>query len=133
MKLRKPMENSTLIGDHWEWQDLDYTIHSWTDKEGRLHSEGSPAEIGYREDGTIAWESWWFHGELHREGAPAKIGYHNSGTISWESWWIRGESSQYLYSVKFYQSLQNQIGRETLWRLIGVTKNLFPFLLGFLQ
>ena len=42
-------------------------IEKWRDNEGRLHRDGAPALIAYRENGTITYEAYYRDGQLHRD------------------------------------------------------------------
>lgn len=50
-------------------------------QERKYHREDGPADIRYREDGSVEEETYLKHGLIHREDGPAWITYNADGSI----------------------------------------------------
>lgn len=70
--------------------EYGYKTEEWRDNEGRLHRDGKPALIAYRENGNIYSEIYYQHGKEHRDNAPARITYNQDGNISREAYYRDG-------------------------------------------
>lgn len=43
----------------------------------KLHRDGGPASVQFKEDGSVSSESWYWHGVMHRIEGPSFIVYYN--------------------------------------------------------
>lgn len=61
--------------------------------EGRQHRPHDlPAEIRYRENGSISLQRWRHNGYTHRDNdLPAVISYFKDGSIRRQEWWFNGQ------------------------------------------
>ncbi|MDY5129814.1 ArdC-like ssDNA-binding domain-containing protein [Actinotignum urinale] len=67
-----------------------YRTEEWRDNEGRLHRDGKPALIAYRENGNIEHEEYYKHGMPYRENGPATIYYNKDGSTRYEEYFRDG-------------------------------------------
>ena len=58
----------------------------WRNKDGQPHRDDGPSTTVYRENGSIASESWSKNGFVHRDNGPATTSYHKNGNIESETW-----------------------------------------------
>jgi hypothetical protein len=74
-----------------EWKTFNgFTYKEWRNEEGLMHREDGPASICYNEDGSLKWESFYFHSRMHRELGPANILYYPDGSIEVAQYWLFG-------------------------------------------
>lgn len=61
-----------------------------------LHRIDRPSKISYREDGSIARESWYVKGLRHREDGPARVSYHEDGSVDKVEFWYKNRKIGFL-------------------------------------